>query len=120
MSLSLTSTQIMAKVRVMAGTPVTWRSSKTIEQDKKELKKNTGALKLLMHIYKKRGIAGWYQVGHSSSSLAHLLILVSFLQGMHAQIVKAVLQQALLFVLRDIFEKYTLFGVLIMRSLRSA
>ncbi|TIB14318.1 hypothetical protein E3P89_00979 [Wallemia ichthyophaga] len=92
---------IMAKVRVMAGTPVTWRSSRTIEQDKKELKKNTGALKLLMHIYKKRGIAGWYQ-------------------GMHAQIVKAVLQQALLFVLRDIFEKYTLFGVLILRSLRSA
>ncbi|TIB64949.1 hypothetical protein E3P78_00897 [Wallemia ichthyophaga] len=92
---------IMAKVRVMAGTPVTWRSSRTIEQDKKELKKNTGAVKLLMHIYKKRGIAGWYQ-------------------GMHAQIVKAVLQQALLFVLRDIFEKYTLFGVLILRSLRSA
>lgn len=41
-------------------------------------------------------------------------------QGMHAQIVKAVLQQALLFVLRDIFEKYTLMGVLILRGLQSS
>lgn len=36
---------------------------------------------------------------------------------MHAQIVKAVLQQALLFMLRDIFEKYTLLGVLLLRKL---
>lgn len=41
-------------------------------------------------------------------------------QGMHAQIIKAVLQQALLFVLRDIFEKYTLTGVLILRGLHSS
>ncbi|TIA89900.1 hypothetical protein E3P99_01805 [Wallemia hederae] len=92
---------IMAKVRVMAGTSSNNDTQVTKADAKAELKKNSGALKLLLHIYKKKGVVGWYK-------------------GMHAQIVKAVLQQALLFVLRDIFEKYTLMGVLLIRSLRAA
>ncbi|EIM24034.1 mitochondrial carrier [Wallemia mellicola CBS 633.66] len=92
---------IMAKVRVMAGDSVNEDKTIRSEQDKKTLKKNAGALKLLLQIYKKKGMIGWYK-------------------GMHAQIVKAVLQQALLFVLRDIFEKYTLMGVLILRGLQSS
>ncbi|TIC12187.1 hypothetical protein E3Q14_01865 [Wallemia mellicola] len=95
------ATVIMAKVRVMAGDSVNEDKTIRSEQDKKTLKKNAGALKLLLQIYKKKGMIGWYK-------------------GMHAQIVKAVLQQALLFVLRDIFEKYTLMGVLILRGLRSS
>ncbi|TIC20673.1 hypothetical protein E3Q13_00314 [Wallemia mellicola] len=93
--------QIMAKVRVMAGDSVNEDKTIRSEQDKKTLKKNAGALKLLLQVYKKKGMIGWYK-------------------GMHAQIVKAVLQQALLFVLRDIFEKYTLMGVLILRGLQSS
>lgn len=92
---------IMAKVRVMAGDSINEDKTVRSEQDKKTLKKNAGALKLLLQVYKKKGMIGWYK-------------------GMHAQIIKAVLQQALLFVLRDIFEKYTLMGVLILRGLHSS
>ena len=108
----------MAKVRVMAGTPSDKDTQVTKADAKAELKKNAGALKLLLHIYKKKGVVGWYKVGLSNATI--FFINISVTQGMHAQIVKAVLQQALLFVLRDIFEKYTLMGVLLLRNLRAA
>ncbi|PKI83421.1 hypothetical protein MVES1_002486 [Malassezia vespertilionis] len=53
--------------------------------------KNTpylNAFEVLGHIFKEKGISGWYQ-------------------GMHAQITKAVLSQALLFYFRDYFEIWT-------------
>lgn len=53
--------QIMAKVRVMAGSTAD-SDSLSVEEDKKQLKKNTGAIKLLMQIYKKKGVTGWYKV----------------------------------------------------------
>lgn len=53
--------------------------------------KNTpykNAFEVLAHIFKEKGLSGWYQ-------------------GMHAQITKAVLSQALLFYFRDYFEIWT-------------
>ena len=46
-----------------------------------------GALDILLRVWKREGFVGWYQ-------------------GMQAQIIKAVLSQALLFMSKDQFEKY--------------
>jgi len=54
------------------------------------------AVELLRKVYKERGFAGWYQ-------------------GMSAQIIKAVLAQALLFMLKDQFERYALLIILLFR-----
>lgn len=52
----------MAKVRVMAGDSINEDKTVRSEQDKKTLKKNAGALKLLLQVYKKKGMIGWYKV----------------------------------------------------------
>jgi len=51
--------------------------------------KHPGALDLLRMVYKREGFAGWYQ-------------------GMSAQIIKAVISQALLFMSKDQFEHWSL------------
>lgn len=49
--------------------------------------KHPGALEILIRVWRREGFVGWYQ-------------------GMQAQIIKAVLSQALLFMSKDQFEKY--------------
>ncbi|KAG0316094.1 ADP/ATP carrier protein [Dissophora globulifera] len=71
---------IMAKVRLQ------WKPSK---KDAETHKPYTGAVDVLKRIYEKEGIKGWYT-------------------GMQAQITKAVISQALLFMVKDQLEKYTI------------
>lgn len=61
--------------------------------------KHPGALDILRRVLKREGFAGWYQ-------------------GMQAQIVKAVLSQALLFLSKDQFEKYAFTLMLVYGRMR--
>lgn len=65
----------MAKVRVMAGDSVNEDKTIRSEQDKKTLKKNAGALKLLLQVYKKKGMIGWYKVCFTCLLLIYLTII---------------------------------------------
>ncbi|KAI6155094.1 mitochondrial carrier [Pisolithus tinctorius] len=103
---------IMAKVRIQARTSGSDRDEFADRDDRiddveKHLggssqkhprgrAKQSGALTLLMQVLKKEGVVGWYQ-------------------GMSAQIIKAVLSQALLFVSKEQFEHWAL-GVLVLSS----
>ncbi|EPQ52770.1 mitochondrial carrier [Gloeophyllum trabeum ATCC 11539] len=58
-----------------------------------------GALDVLMRVYRKQGLVGWYQ-------------------GMSAQIIKAVLSQALLFMSKDQFEQWALAIMILFYRLR--
>ncbi|KAF9186915.1 ADP/ATP carrier protein [Haplosporangium sp. Z 767] len=71
---------IMAKVRLQ------WKPSK---KDAKTHKPYTGAIDVLQRVFEKEGLKGWYT-------------------GMQAQITKAVISQALLFLVKDQLEKYTI------------
>lgn len=62
--------------------------------------KQTGALGLLVRVLRTEGIGGWYQ-------------------GMSAQILKAVLSQALLFVSKEQFERWALVILILLSRLRS-
>ncbi|KAI5451603.1 hypothetical protein NCC49_001587 [Naganishia albida] len=61
-------------------------------------KRQTSALGVLRDTYKTKGFAGWYQ-------------------GMHAQIIKAVLSQGILFMLKNQFERYALIIMILSRRL---
>jgi len=87
---------IMAKVRIQAG----GSDAEASEDEKRSLpshhhhhrqdkSKHLGAVDLLAKVYRKEGLLGWYQ-------------------GMGAQILKAVLSQALLFMSKDQFEHWSL------------
>lgn len=70
--------------------------------------KHVGALDILARVWKREGFVGWYQVRlfHKAARVwicAHLLC-----QGMQAQITKAVLSQALLFMSKEQFEHWAL------------
>ncbi|KAF9327801.1 ADP/ATP carrier protein [Podila minutissima] len=71
---------IMAKVRLQ------WKPSK---KDAETHKPYTGATDVLKRVMAKEGVSGWYT-------------------GMQAQITKAVILQALLFMVKDQLEKYTI------------
>lgn len=87
---------IMAKVRVQA------HGSKTEkEAGKPSVPKYNGALDVLRKVYKAEGVVGWYQ-------------------GMGAQILKAVLAQAFLFMSKDQFEHYALVIMVVWHRLMSA
>ncbi|KAG6916055.1 hypothetical protein DXG01_008628 [Tephrocybe rancida] len=95
---------IMAKVRIQA------RSADAEDgQDAPPLSphhtkahsKHVGALQILSRVLQKEGVVGWYQV------LA--------MQGMQAQITKAVLSQALLFMSKEQFEHWAL-GIMIIAA----
>jgi len=98
---------IMAKVRLQAKygpeaedvlvDQQTSTSAVTASKAKKE--RYNGALDVLFKVYKTKGIAGLYQ-------------------GMQAQIIKAVLAQALLFGLKDVIEKLTLQLIIKARGFR--
>ncbi|KAF9068964.1 adenine nucleotide transporter [Rhodocollybia butyracea] len=92
---------IMAKVRIQA-------RSADIETDPEQSaphtfhhtkSKHPGALNVLSKVLKREGITGWYQ-------------------GMQAQIIKAVLSQALLFMSKEQFERWTFALIVLVASLR--
>ncbi|KAG8715328.1 ADP/ATP carrier protein [Ceratobasidium sp. 423] len=68
---------------------------------RKTAKPPKSAVKLLAKVLREDGVFGWYQ-------------------GMGAQITKAVLAQALLFMLKDQFERYALVIMLFIQKLRSS
>ena len=61
--------------------------------------KHVGAIQILARAWKRDGFAGWYQ-------------------GMQAQITKAVLSQALLFLSKEQFERYAMAILLFAAKLR--
>jgi len=71
---------IMAKVRIQAGSKL--KAAGNQEHP-------GGAVDILSRVYRKEGLIGWYK-------------------GMGAQVIKAVLSQALLFMSKDQFEQYAL------------
>ncbi|KAH7928058.1 mitochondrial carrier [Leucogyrophana mollusca] len=96
---------IMAKVRIQARSPdadaaqdegLLAPTSQASGQPRKV--KNPGALGLLIRVLRREGISGWYQ-------------------GMSAQIIKAVLSQALLFVSKEQFEHWALTIMLLFSTL---
>jgi len=87
---------IMAKVRIQArGTDAQMAKEEGLPAPPHHTyhhsanSKHPGALDLLKAVYKREGFAGWYQ-------------------GMSAQIIKAVISQALLFMSKDQFEHWSL------------
>ncbi|KAI9312445.1 mitochondrial carrier domain-containing protein [Dichotomocladium elegans] len=87
----ITYPYIMAKVRLQ------WKPSKDI-QDK--VKPYNGAIDVLTRVLHTEGFLGWYK-------------------GMGAQIFKAVLSQALLFMMKDLFTRYTVVAyALLLRASR--
>jgi len=94
---------IMAKVRIQAGRVDVGETEKQSQThpDLHKNRKHPGALKVLVALWKREGFFGWYQ-------------------GMQAQITKAVLSQALLFMSKEQFETWalvimTLFAKLVSR-----
>jgi hypothetical protein len=69
-----------------------------------------GAVDILARVWKREGFVGWYQV--SKIFLVTYYHLRVF-QGMQAQITKAVLSQALLFMSKEQFEHWTLSIIII-------
>ncbi|PAV16154.1 adenine nucleotide transporter [Pyrrhoderma noxium] len=92
---------IMAKVRIQAGTDENEddKLPEPAASSQKKDKRNS-AVALLARVLKEQGIIGWYR-------------------GMGAQITKAVLSQALLFMSKDQFEQYALLIMIMQRKLRS-
>ncbi|KAI7869500.1 mitochondrial carrier domain-containing protein [Spinellus fusiger] len=81
---------IMAKVRLQ------WKPSKDMKEHTVAYR---GALDVLGRVLKTDGVFGWYK-------------------GMSTQITKAVLSQALLFMMKDIFTKYTVVLYVLIRAHR--
>ena len=81
-----------------------------------ESSKHVGALQILRRVQKAEGFVGWYQ---ARVLLFEAEIILSFaFQGMSAQIVKAVLQQALLFLTKEQFERWALAIIVLIYRLR--
>ncbi|KAI9031732.1 mitochondrial carrier domain-containing protein [Phycomyces nitens] len=87
----ITYPYIMAKVRLQ------WKPSKEMEGRVEAYK---GSLDVLNRVLKTEGFFGWYK-------------------GMSTQITKAVLSQALLFMMKDIFTNYTVLLYALVRSSRA-
>ena len=69
--------------------------------------KHPGALEILSRVWKREGFTGWYQASRSFVN-SYKRSINSFIQGMQAQITKAVLSQALLFMSKEQFEHWAL------------
>ena len=107
----------MAKVRIQAGTD---KDSGTLPTTNSKAKpQSTGAVEILRRVLREKGFLGWYQVRLSPLIMVNS-IHPSSSQGMGAQITKAVLSQALLFMSKDQFEIYALFIMNFFYRLRSA
>ncbi|KAL1724414.1 mitochondrial carrier domain-containing protein [Schizophyllum commune] len=92
---------IMAKVRIQARSADAEAAAeqhreapRPHEQHHKDHSRHVGALDVLKRVYKREGVAGWYQ-------------------GMQSQITKAVLSQALLFLTKEQFERWALAIILL-------
>lgn len=104
---------IMAKVRLQAKYD---SNTQNADEDAQSSEKSTtsspskkrptkqrysGAIDVLRQVYSEKGCVGWYQ-------------------GMQAQIMKAVLSQALLFGIKDILEDYTVLLLILASNLRKS
>jgi len=107
-SLQVTYPYIFAKVRIQT------RSDDTEEDDgtlspipgyHHDRSSHAGAITILTKVLQKEGVTGWYQVGHFHPTKPNI-DLNNICQGMSAQITKAVLSQALLFMSKDQFEQW--------------
>lgn len=99
---------IMAKVRIQARSTDDEDDNEnegTLPLHTKKEHTNPGAIPLLTKVYRKEGLTGWYQVCISD---VYIHSGSNYLQGMSAQITKAVLSQALLFMSKDQFEHWAL------------
>jgi adenine nucleotide transporter 17 len=78
----------------------------------KKKQRYTGSVDVLRKVYREKGVTGWYQV-RTVLSISFLVLTWNahhsfpFLQGMQAQITKAVLSQALLFGIKEELEELT-------------
>ena len=70
--------------------------------------RHVGALDILARVWRKEGPLGWYQVSRIMRITSSLLNNDDCPQGMNAQITKAVLSQALLFLSKEQFEQWAL------------
>ncbi|ORZ25344.1 mitochondrial carrier domain-containing protein [Absidia repens] len=86
----ITYPYIMAKVRMQ------WKPSKEMAEKVDAYK---GAFDVLARVMKQEGFFGWYK-------------------GMSTQITKAVLSQALLFMMKDIFTNYTILAYALLKNAR--
>ncbi|KIK55152.1 hypothetical protein GYMLUDRAFT_176121 [Collybiopsis luxurians FD-317 M1] len=100
---------IMAKVRIQARSAdldneepehPTEKSAPHIPHHTNPKSRHPGALDVLAKVWKREGVIGWYQ-------------------GMQAQIIKAVLSQALLFMSKEQFERWTLALIVLFAQMRS-
>lgn len=108
---------IMAKVRIQArSTDDDDEMESTLPIHTKKERVNPGAIPLLKKVYRKEGLVGWYQVCIPS---VYLVVSSDLLQGMSAQITKAVLSQALLFMSKDQFEHWALLIMAFLYSVKS-
>jgi len=92
---------IMAKVRIQArSSDAETTNEEDILSSTARRTKSPSALSLLLRVMRNEGISGWYQ-------------------GMSAQIIKAVLSQALLFVSKEQFEHWAIRIMLLFSGLTS-
>jgi adenine nucleotide transporter 17 len=68
--------------------------------------RHPGAITILTRVLQKEGITGWYQVSAVHIPTKPDANPIHTWQGMSAQITKAVLSQALLFMSKDQFEQW--------------
>lgn len=112
----------MAKVRIQARS-VDSEDSVNIQSQLKshshhhQRSKHIGALAILTRVWKREGFVGWYQV-MCEDGMASTFSTFSP-QGMQAQISKAVLSQALLFMSKEQFEHWA-FAIMIFAARLSA
>lgn len=100
---------IMAKVRLQAkydapntqDQPQAESSAKPSSKKHQSKERYSGAIDVLRQVYSEKGCPGWYQ-------------------GMQAQIMKAVLSQALLFGIKDILEDYTVLMLILFSKIRDS
>jgi adenine nucleotide transporter 17 len=95
-------------------------STHTHPSPTKTKKPQRSAVSLLAKVLREEGVLGWYQVRRFKCLVIDTVRSTSFFQGMGAQITKAVLSQALLFTLKDQFERYALVIMLIIRKFRAS
>ncbi|KAJ1546434.1 ADP/ATP carrier protein [Nowakowskiella sp. JEL0078] len=88
-ALSKTLATVITYPYIMAKVKLQWKPPKTLGEKERERMRYNSSLDVLKKVLKSDGFIGWYQ-------------------GMSAQIVKAVLCQAILFVSKENFAQYTI------------
>jgi adenine nucleotide transporter 17 len=90
----------MAKVRIQA------RSADVDDHSVRGKSSKVGALEILRRVWEREGFLAWYQVRRFLPPFDEPTDIC--LKGMQAQITKAVLSQALLFMSKEQFEQWAL------------